>query len=122
MARKSVCVRCGAFKKHATTTCSACHYTPESEYQVARSLILSKNSTLGETVIGRDMDELKAIAKDIADGRPYYFDAEEQQQVVEAYRAHLATNNTTQRSLGFLRWLIPLLLILGLVAALVWPA
>ncbi len=67
------------------------------------------------------MDELKAIAKDIADGRPYYFDAEEQQQVVEVYRAHLATN-TKQRSLGFLRWLIPLLFILGLVAALVWPA
>jgi len=88
---------------------------------VARSLILSKNSTLGETVIGRGMDELKAIAKDIADGRPYYFDAEEQQQVVEAYRAHLTTN-TKQRSLGFLRWLIPLLLILGLVAALMWPA
>ena len=121
MAGKSVCVRCGAFKKDATATCPSCHYTPESEYEVARSLILSKNATLGETEIGRDVDELKTIAKEIADGRPYYFDAEEQQQVVEAYRAHLATN-TKQRSLGFLRWLIPLLLILGLVVALVWPA
>ncbi len=121
MAGKSVCVRCGAFKRNATATCSSCHYTPESEYQVARSLILSKNATLGETEIGRDMDELKTIAKEIADGRPYYFDAEEQQQVVEAYRVHLATH-TKQRSLGFLRWLIPLLLILGLVVALVWPA
>ena len=67
------------------------------------------------------MDELKTIAKDIADGRPYYFDAEEQQQVVEAYRTHSATH-TKQRSLGFLRWLVPLLLILGIIAALVWPA
>lgn len=121
MAGKSVCVRCGAFKKNATATCPSCHYTPESEYEVARSLILSKNSTLGEAVIGRDLDELTAIAKEIADGRPYYFDAEEQQHAVEAYRAHLATY-TKQRSLRFLRWLIPLLLIIGLVVALVWPA
>jgi hypothetical protein len=84
-------------------------------------LILSKKSTIGETVVGREMDELKTIAKEIADGRPYYFDGEEQQQVAEAYDAHLATH-TNQRSLGFLRWLIPLLLILGLVVALVWPA
>jgi RNA polymerase subunit RPABC4/transcription elongation factor Spt4 len=121
LARKSVCVRCGAFKKDATATCPSCHYTPESEYQIARSLILSENSPIGDAIVGRDRGELKAIAKDIADGRPYYFDAEEQQQVVEAYRAHLTTN-TKQRSLGFLRWLIPLLLIFGLVAALVWPA
>jgi len=88
---------------------------------VARSLILSKHSTLGETAIGRDMDELKTIATEIADGQPYYFGAEEQQQVVEAYRAHLATNSK-QPSLGFLRWLIPLLLILSLIVALAWPA
>lgn len=121
MASKSVCVRCGAFKKSATTTCGACHYTPESEYEIARSLILSKSSNLGETTIGRDADALKAIAKDIAGGRPYYFDAEEQQQVVEAYRTQLATSSGTS-SFGFLKWLLPLLLIVGIVAALVWPA
>ena len=121
MADESVCVRCGAFKKNATVTCSSCHYTPESEYEVARSLILSKKSTIGEAVVGRDMDELKTIAKEIADGRPYYFDGEEQQQVAEAYRAHLATQ-PKRPSLGFLRWLVPLLLILGLLAALLWPA
>jgi len=121
LAGKSVCVRCGAFKKNAPATCSSCHYTPESQYEVARSLILSKSTTLGEIVIGRDMAELKTIAKDIAGGRPYYFDAEEQRQVVEACQAYSATQ-TKQPSLRFLRWLIPLLLILGLVVALVWPA
>ncbi len=121
MTGKSVCVRCGTFKKRVTATCAACHYTPESEYEIARSLILSENCTLGETVIGRDIDELKAIAKDIVGGRPYYFDAEEQQQVAEAYRTHLATNSN-QRSFAFLKWLVPLLLMLGLVAALLWPA
>lgn len=107
------------FKKNAIAACPTCDYKPESEYEVARSLILSKNFTVGELVIGRSLNELRAIAEEIRGGRPYYFDPNEQQLVVEAYRTHVEIKSK-RLTLNFVKWLGPLLLILGLLAVLLW--
>lgn len=110
-----MCVSCGAFKKSALENCPECGYQPESEYEVARALILSKKFPAGNRIIGRPVDELRTIGEQIRRGRPYYFDAQEQQIVAEAYRDY--TNaKSGQRVFAFLKWLIPLLLIFVLAA------
>ncbi len=120
MGKKAVCVACGAFKNDALVTCPECGYQPESEYEVARSLILSQKFSVGQTTIGRTADELQKVADDIRSGRPYYFDAEEQRRVAELYREYEAAQSK-RPALGFLKWLVPLLLIGGLLLALLWP-
>jgi hypothetical protein len=117
---RAVCVRCGTVKQEALAACAACDYTPESEYEVARALILSKRFAVGDVSIGRPDSELEAIGEQIRGGRPYYFDPEEQRVVIEAYRS-VAQAKSSRRTSRFLKWLVPVLLILGLLVALLWP-
>jgi hypothetical protein len=117
--KKAVCVACGAFKSDALMTCPECDYQPASEYEVARSLILSQAFTVGEVAIGRAAEDLEKISADIRGGRPYLFDAEEQRRVVEHCREYEEAK-AKRPTLGFLKWLVPLLLLVGLVAALLW--
>lgn len=119
MGKKAVCVACGAFKKSALVTCSECDYQPASEYEAARSLILSETFTVGKMTIGRPAKELQKISADIRSGRPYLFDAEEQRRVVEHYREYEAAK-AKRPTFGFLKWLVPLLLLAGLVVAALW--
>lgn len=119
MAKKAVCVACGAFKNDAFVRCRECDYQPASEYEVARSLILSQAFTVGKVTIGRAAEELEKISADIRGGRPYLFDAEEQRRVVEQYREYGGAK-AKRSALGFLKWLVPLLLIIGVIVALLW--
>lgn len=115
----AVCVPCGAFKKSAQTACPACGFEPKSEYEMARALILSQKFTADETTIGQTSDELRTIAADIRAGRPYRFDPQEQQRVVDYCRAGAFVPSGRSRP-GFLRWLVPVMLILGLLIFLFW--
>lgn len=119
MGKKAVCVACGAFKRDALASCRECGYQPASEYEVARSLILSQTHAIGEVAIGRKAEDLKKISADIRGGRPYLFDAEEQRRVVEHYREYEAAKEK-HPTFGFLKWLVPLLLLTGLVLAALW--
>ena len=116
---EAVCVACGALKKAAVERCAQCGYEPESEYEVARALILSKQFPAGRQTIGRPVDELRTIAEQIRSGRPYYFDSQEQQRVVEAYRDYNDAR-AGRHAFAFLKWLIPLLLIMIFAAAWLW--
>jgi hypothetical protein len=118
--KKAVCVACGTFKSDALASCTECGYRPESEYEVARSLILSQKFAVGQTAIGRSAEELQKVSDDIRGGRPYYFDPEEQRRVVEHYREYEAARSQRRR-LGFSKWLVALLLLAGLIVALLWP-
>lgn len=111
---QAVCVRCGAFKKAVAASCPECGYAPESEYELVRALILSKQFFAGNRVIGRPVDELRTIGEQIRSGRPYYFDAQEQQIVAETYREYTASKPSRHR-FAFSKWLL-LLLILVLAA------
>ena len=113
MGKKAVCVACGAFKNDALIACPECDYQPASEYEVARSLILSQTHT------GRKAEDLEKISADIRGGRPYLFDAEEQRRVAEHYREHEAAE-AKRSKLGFLKWLVPLLLLTGLIVTALW--
>ena len=119
MGKKAVCVACGAFKNDALIACPECDYQPASEYEVARSLILSQTHTIGDVAIGRKAEDLEKISADIRGGRPYLFDAEEQRRVAEHYREHGATE-AKRSKLGFLKWLVPLLLLTGLIVIALW--
>lgn len=116
---EAVCVTCGAIKKAAVASCPECGYEPESEYEVARALILSKEFPAGRRTIGRPVDELRAIGEQIRSGRPYYFDPHEQQSVVEAYRDYNDARSG-RHAFAFLKWLVPLLIILIFAAVLLW--
>ena len=120
MGKKAVCVACGTFKRRALVSCPECDYQPASEYEVARSLILSQTFTVGKMAIGQTAEELEKISADIRSGRPYLFDAEEQRRVVEHYREYEAARSK-RPTLGFLKWLVPLLLLVGVMVALLWP-
>ena len=91
MKNKAVCIRCGAFKKDAFSTCKQCDLTPKTDFEAARALILSEESLYGETIIGRSFEELQSISESIRAGRPYPIDGEEQKKVVRAYYAYLKT-------------------------------
>ena len=91
MKNKAVCIRCGAFKKDAFSTCKQCDLTPKSDFEAARALILSEETKYGDVVIGRSAEELQSISESIRAGRPYPIDGDEQTQVVRAYYAYLKT-------------------------------
>lgn len=120
MGKKAVCVACGAFKGDALVSCPECNYQPASDYEVARSVILSQAFTVDKVTIGRTAEELEKISAEIRGGRPYYFDAEEQRRVAEHYREYGAVR--PKSTLGFLKWLVPLLLLAGLVVAVLWSS
>jgi predicted nucleic acid-binding Zn ribbon protein len=83
--KKAVCVRCGALKREALTRCS-CGFLPFSDYERARALILSELFSVGSLAIGRAPTDLQRISAEIRSGRPYLFDAAEEQTAVDAAR------------------------------------
>jgi hypothetical protein len=87
--KKAVCIRCGAFKKDAFSSCPDCGLTPKTDFEAARALILSEKTAYGETEIGRTIVELENISEAIRGGRPYPIDGEEQKIVVREYWAYL---------------------------------
>lgn len=79
-----------------------------------QSIILSEGFTIGEDFICKSNDELRAIGKDISEGRPFAFDENEIRRVLVI--AHEVENTTLwDLLLGLIRlfWpVIPALLIL----------
>lgn len=91
MKYKAICVRCGEFKKDAFATCKACSWTPKTDFEAARSLILSLEAEYDGQTIGKSIEELKSISDAIRSGRPHAIDGEEQNRVVRAYYSYLKT-------------------------------
>jgi hypothetical protein len=86
MRRQAVCVSCGAFKRRVLARCKHCGYLPDTDYEIARALILSPQTQAGEAVVGRSPPELERIAAAIRAGRPYLFDPNEEQVALLAQR------------------------------------
>ena len=84
--KQSVCVSCGRFKRRALVRCKHCGYLPDTDYEIARALILSRQVQAGEAIVGRSPPELERIAAQIQGGRPYLFDPNEEQTALYAHR------------------------------------
>jgi hypothetical protein len=82
--KNAICVACGGYKKRAWQRCAHCGREPESDYELARALILSLNTGVTTTPVGRSETELKRIGGDIRSGRPYLFDPAEEQKALSA--------------------------------------
>lgn len=91
MKNKAVCIRCGNFKKDAFSSCKACDWTPKTDFEAARALILSEQADYAGEIVGKSMEELQTISDSIRSGRPYAIDGEEQSRVVRAYYSYLKT-------------------------------
>ena len=91
MKNKAICIRCGTFKKDAFAICKQCGLSPKNDFEAARALILSEKTLYGNVEIGKSVEELKAIAEAIRNGRPYPIDGDEQTRVVREYYAYLKT-------------------------------
>lgn len=91
MKHKAICIRCGEFKKDAFASCKACSWTPKTDFEAARSLILSLEADYAGQSIGKPVEELKSISEAIRSGRPYAIDGEEQNRVVRAYYSYQKT-------------------------------
>jgi len=89
MKYNAVCVSCGEYKKSALARCKSCGFQPKTDYEAARSLILSETHVIHEIAIGRSAEQLQQISQSIRSGRPYPIDGEEQKQVVREYNQYL---------------------------------
>jgi len=85
--RRAVCIKCGQFKAHALGACPKCGFTPRSDEDTAKALILSKAFDAGEDVVGQSMPELEQIASLLQTDGQYPFDPEEVLRVAAAHRA-----------------------------------
>lgn len=117
----SVCVRCGAFKKTAFSHCKQCGFQPKSDYEAARSLILSEKAVIGDMEVGQTPEALQDIAAAIRRGRPFPIDGELQKQVVRAYYKYLKANPPSKWPLRrVLKWTAIVFIMIGLAAVIGW--
>ncbi len=109
----AVCIRCGSHKERPPNACANCGFAPSSQIDLAKSFILSQTFDVGETTIGRPLEELAEIAKAIAAGSPFAFEEAEIQAVAKEVAAFRAI---TPRRLfaDLIKWVGPPLLILVL--------
>lgn len=113
-ASRSVCMRCGSFKRRALDTCATCGFAPSADDDIAKSMILSSAFDVGENTYGLADPDLEKAAALISDGRPYPFRADEIAQLAREYRAFTQTTRSTL-IWSLVRWLGPPFLVLGLV-------
>ena len=78
----SVCIKCGALKKRPIQKCPNCHFMPQSNDDKAKSLVLSSAYEIDGSYCGKSINELKSIAKDIQEGKPYLFNGDEISNVI----------------------------------------
>ncbi|MGD8566731.1 MAG: hypothetical protein PVJ39_01410 [Gammaproteobacteria bacterium] len=116
----SVCVRCGAFKNSAFSRCKQCEFQPETDYEAARSLILSETRVIGDIEVGHTPEELQDIAAAIRRGRPFPIDGELQKQVVRAYYKHLKANPPSKWPLRrVLKWAAVVIINVAMAAVII---
>lgn len=117
MAIKAICVACGKPKKHWASICKACQYLPETEYQLARSLVFSLKSLNKDLQVGRSNEELKKLSKQVTGGRPYEFDPKEVELALSAYKFYVKKEVARKKKLKIVVVAILILLcgIVGLV-------
>jgi hypothetical protein len=115
----AVCISCGHFKRLALVKCPSCGFTPSSEDEQARSLILAPAFDAGEQIVGLGSQQLAAASAAIQAGHPYDFDLAE---VARVCRMHTQVKAIGPRRLmgDLTRWLAGPVLILGIVLWLVW--
>ena len=65
----AVCLKCGAQKHGALTTCPACGYRPEDYEDQAKSIYLTDHYL--------SLEDLERVGRDIADGHTIRFDPEQ---------------------------------------------
>jgi hypothetical protein len=112
----SVCINCGAEKKHLVSKCSICGFEAVSDEDKAKSLILSLDYEIDGEYYGKSKEELEAIAADIQSGKPYAFDPLEVQAIV-SYAHRVLSITPRELIIDGLRWLLPpiILLIVALI-------
>ena len=108
----AICVRCGQVKKGPSFECPNCHFTPKSDRDKAKSIILSLAYEIDGDYKGKTKVELQDIAKDIQAGKPYDFDEHEVDRVVE-YARQVMDTFPRRLFVDGIKWLGPPLAILA---------
>ena len=72
----AICIKCGAFKFGAFSPCEKCGAIPESEDDLALSMLMSDHF--------RNREELEKIGQSIADGKELRLDPETREEVIDS--------------------------------------
>lgn len=113
----AVCIRCGHMKRSPPAKCPACEFRPQANEDKAKSLILSTAYEIDGQYLGKTSEELRAIGRGIAQGRPYRFNDTEVASLIH-YAESVSAISGRKLAIDGARWLLPPLLILALVFAL----
>jgi hypothetical protein len=82
--KNAICVACGSYKRRPWMRCGHCGREPDSDYELARALVLSLNAGATTIPVGRSAADLKRIGAEIRSGRPYLFDTAEEHRALSA--------------------------------------
>jgi len=82
----AICIACGEGKKRFQARCKQCGFTPATELEMARSLLLSVFADVGDDYLGLTPDTASAIQVRVRNGT-HVFDEER----VASILAHLRT-------------------------------
>jgi ribosomal protein L40E len=82
----AVCIRCGGDKHGPAQKCRRCRFSPQSDEDKAKSLVLSTAFEINGEYRGKSLAELKIIGADIAAGKPYEVNDADVKDVLEYAR------------------------------------
>lgn len=108
----AICIDCGHTKSKPPIKCSHCGFSPRTDIELAKSLILSLNYEIEGRYMGQSKDRLLEIGALAQRGQKYKFDSMEVDRVVQYAHGVLAAPRSV-----LLRNLIKWLLLPALVVA-----
>ena len=105
----AICLKCGAEKRGAFTTCTACGYVPQEPEDMAKSLLLSDHNM--------NHQDLAAVAASIRAGLQPQFNSDQLEEVASTIGQDF---NSMKPPVGCLIvWYAPIVIMLLLIAAII---
>lgn len=116
----AVCIKCGNFKNKAIIPCSFCGFSPESDEEKAKSIMLSTDYEINNEYKGKSIYELQVISNDLKKGKEFSFDDKEVKRLVR-YARYIDSISWRELLVDLIRWLfVPICVLLLVFVLLRW--
>ena len=110
----AVCIKCGNFKNKAIIPCSFCGFSPESDEEKAKSIMLSTDYEINNEYKGKSIYELQVISNDLKKGKKFSFDDKEVKRLVR-YARYIDSISWRKLLVDLICWLFVPICVLLLV-------
>jgi hypothetical protein len=114
----AICINCGYNKGKPAVRCPNCGFTPRSDEDKAKSLMLSMYYEIDNEYRGKSKEDLLEAGRQIA-AKTYRFSATEVAAVVAAAKTALQLPPASKMALDLVRWLGPVVAVIG-IALYLW--